>query len=105
MVMPRRPAEDLIQLRNPDRKKKMPRMAKDRYALMHRTALAVLPKKAPGITLKEFLEEMARRLPKVKGWDRSASASWYAMAIKLDMEARGELKRVNDKPPQRIARA
>jgi hypothetical protein len=105
MAKPRRPAEDLIRLRNPDRKKKMPRMAKNSYALVHRTALAVLPKKAPGITLKEFLEEMATRMPKVKGWDRSASASWYAMAIKLDMEARGELKRVNDKPPQRIVRA
>ncbi len=82
----------------------MPSMAKDSYAIVHRTALAVLPKKAPGITLEEFLEEMATRLPKVKGWDPSASASWYAMAIKLDMEARGELKRVNKKPPQRIVR-
>jgi len=104
MVKARRPAEDLIQLRNPDPKKKMPRMAKDSYAVVHRTALAVLPKKAPGITLKEFLEQMATRLPKVKGWDRSASASWYAMAIKLDMEARGELTRINQKPPQRIVR-
>jgi len=104
MVKARRPAEDLIQLRNPDPKKRMPRMAKDSYAVVHRTALAVLPKKAPGITLKEFLEQMATRLPKVKGWDRSASASWYAMAIKLDMEARGELTRINQKPPQRIVR-
>jgi hypothetical protein len=70
MFKPRRPAEELIQLRNPDRKKKMPHMAKDSYALLHRTAFAVLPKKAPGITLKEFLEEMARRLPKVNGWIR-----------------------------------
>jgi hypothetical protein len=105
MAKPRRPAEDLMPLRNPDPKKKMPRMAKDSYTLAERTALAVLPKKAPGITFKEFLGEMARRLPKVKGWDRSLSASWYAMAIKLDMEARGEIKRVNNKPPQRLVRA
>lgn len=104
MAKPRRPAEDLIQLRNPDPKKNMPRMTKDSYAVVHSTALAVLPEKAPGITLKEFLEEMATRLPRLKGWDRSASASWYAMAIKLDMEARGELTRVNQKPPQRIVR-
>ena len=100
----RRPAEDRIQLRHPDPTKKMPRIARDSYALAHKTALAVLPKKAPGITLKGFLDEMATRLPRVKGWDRSTSATWIAMAIKLDMEARGELKRVNDKPPQRIVR-
>jgi hypothetical protein len=99
------PAEDCIQLRNPDPKKKMPRIAKDSYALAHETVLAVVPKKAPGIILKQYLDEMATRLPKVKGWDRSLSASWLAMAIKLDMEAKGELKRINDKPPQRIVRA
>ena len=104
MAKPRPPTVDLIQLRNPDRTKKVPRMVKDGYTLLHRAALEVLPKKAPGITLEEFLDEMARRLPNVKGWDRSASASWYAMAIKLDMEARGELKRINSKPPQRIVR-
>jgi hypothetical protein len=105
MAKPRRPAQGLIQLRHLDPKKKMPRMAKDSYALAHKTALAVLSKNAPGITLEDFLDEMATRLPGVKGWDRSASARWYAMAIKLDMEAKGEIKRVNKKPPQRLVRA
>ena len=105
MAESRCPAEDRIQLRNPVPKKKMPRIAKHSYTIVHKTALAVVPKKAPGITLKEYLDEMATRLPKVKGWDRSASASWYAMAIKLDMEANGELKRINAKPPQRLVRA
>ena len=95
----------MVQLRHPDRTKKMPRMTKQSYAIAHRAALAVLPKRAPGITLTQFLDEMATRLPQAKGWDRSASARWYAMAIKLDMEARSEIKRVNVKPPQRIVRA
>ena len=60
--------DDRIQLRHPDRKKKMPRMTKDKYAIAHRTALAVLPKKGPGITLKEFLDEMATRLTKAQHW-------------------------------------
>ncbi len=104
MAKPRHPAEGLIQLRHPDPQKKMPRMARDSHAIAHKTALAVLPKKAPGITLKKFLAEMSTRLPKMKGWDRAASATWWAMAIKLDMEAKGELKRVNNKPPQRLVR-
>jgi hypothetical protein len=96
--------EDLVQLRHPDRTKGMPRMTKDAYAIAHRTALAVVPKRAPGITLTDFIDEMASRLAKAKGWDRSASAKWYAMAIKLDLEARSEIKRVDNRPPQRLVR-
>ena len=47
---------------------------------------------------------MKTRLPKLSGWDDSTSAGWLAMAIKLDLEARGEIKRINDKPPQRLVR-
>ena len=104
MTKPRRPPDDRIQLRNPDPKKSMPRIAKSNYALAHQTALAVLPKRAPGITLEEFLDEMKTPLPKLSGWDDSTSAGWLAMAIKLDLEARGEIKRINDKPPQTLVR-
>lgn len=99
------PADARIQLRNPDPTKTGPRIATGMYAALRRTALAVVPKKAPGITLTEYRALMETRLANATGWDPSASASWYAMAIKLDLEARGELKRVNDKPPQRLVRA
>ena len=77
----------------------------DRCAVLRRTALTVVPRSAPGITLDAYLAKMGTRLPKAKGWDPAASTGWCAMAIKLDLEARGELKRVNDKPPQRLVRA
>ena len=93
-----------IQLRNPDPAKKMPLMAQDQYELVRDTVLSVVPPEAPGITLEDYLAEMKRRLPGVAGWDPSVSANWWGMAIKLDMEARGELERINDKPPQRIVR-
>jgi len=99
-----RRAGDGVQLRNPDPKKKMPRLAKDLYAVLRQTALAVLPKEAPGITLAQYLERMATRLPRHEGWNPSLSANWYAMAIKLDLEARGELERVDRKSPQRLIR-
>lgn len=105
MAKPRRKTVEHVQLRNPDRTKKMPRLPKASYAVLRRTALAVVPKKAPGITLEEFLAALAKRLPTARGWDRSLSASWWAMAIKLDLEARGEIGRVNARPPQRLARA
>ncbi len=97
-------ADDRIQLRHPDASKRMPSMDRDAYALAHRTVLEVVPEKEPGITLNAYVDEMASRLAKAKGWDPSLSARWYAMAMKFDLEARGELKRINRKPPQRLAR-
>jgi len=105
MAQPRRKAEERVQLRNPDRTKKMPRLAKATYAVLRRTALAVVPKKTPGITLEGFLAAMTKRLPRAKGWDGALSAPWWAVAIKLDLEARGEIQRVNTRPPQRLTHA
>ena len=98
-----RPAE-MIQLQHPDPTKRNARIAGDVYAVAHRTVLAIVPASEPGITLPAYLDEVAARLPKAKGWDPSLSARWYAMAMKLDLEARGELKRINRKPPQRLVR-
>jgi hypothetical protein len=95
---------ETIQLRHPDPTKKTAHIASDAYAVARRTVLAVVPAREPGITLPAYLDAVAAKLPKAKGWDPSLSARWYAMAIKLDLEARGELKRINRKPPQRLVR-
>ena len=97
------PAE-MIQLRHPDPTKKTARIASDAYAVARRAVLSIVPATEPGITLNAYLAAVAAQLPKAKGWDPSLSASWYAMAMKLDLEARGELKRINRKPPQRLVR-
>jgi hypothetical protein len=96
--------DDRIQLQHPDPTKRNARIATDAYAVARRTVLAIVPAAEPGITLPAYLDEMAAKLPKAKGWDPSLSARWYGMAMKLDLEARGELKRINRKPPQRLVR-
>jgi hypothetical protein len=96
--------DDRIQLRHPDPSKKTASIAADMYVLARRTILAIVPADEPGITLDGYLEAVARELPRTGGWDPSLSARWYAMAMKLDLEARGELKRINRKPPQRLVR-
>jgi hypothetical protein len=93
-----------IQLRNPDPKKKGARIPRDQYAIARKAALASLPAKAPGITLTAFRAKMAKRLRDANGWDATKSASWYTMAVKLDLEARGEIKRSSG-TPQRLVRA
>ena len=94
----------MVQLRHPDPTKRNARIATDAYAVAHRTVLALVPKHEPGTTLPAYLDEMEVELPKARGWDPSLSPRWYAMAMKLDLEARGELKRINRKPPQRLVR-
>jgi hypothetical protein len=96
-------AASQVQLRNPDPKKKGPRMAKAMYAVLRTAALATLPASGTGLTLEQFRSKLATRLARTKGWDPTLSAQWYGMAIKLDLEARGELKRSG--APQRLTRA
>ncbi len=98
-------ADDRIQLHHPDPSKKTARMARDTYAVARRTVLDVVPAEEPGIALDAYLGEVAKRLPMAEGWDHSLPARWYAMAMKLDLEARGELKRINKRSPQRLVRA
>ena len=93
-----------IQLRNPDPQKKGARIARDQYDIARRVALATLPKSGAGMTLTDFRAGVVKRLARATGWDKDASPSWYSMAIKLDLEARGEIKRVG-KAPQRLVRA
>jgi hypothetical protein len=95
---------EMVQLRHPDPTKKNARIARDAYTVARRTVLRIVPATEPGITLNAYLAAVAAQLPKAKGWDPSLSASWYAMAMKLDLEAPGELKRINARPPQRLVR-
>jgi hypothetical protein len=97
------PAAERIQLRNPVSGKKGARIPRDQYVIARRAALATLPTKPPGMTLTDFRAKMAKRLMRAKGWDRSLSASWYTMAVKIDLEASGEIKRAAGSP-QRLTR-
>ncbi|HTH71671.1 MAG TPA: hypothetical protein VL493_10370 [Candidatus Saccharimonadales bacterium] len=96
-------ASATVQLRNPDPKKKGPRMDRATYAVVRKAALEILSTKTSGLTLEEFRGALAKRLGRTRGWDKKLSAQWYGMAIKLDLEARGELKRSGT--PQRLTRA
>ncbi|HLZ48388.1 MAG TPA: hypothetical protein VKR80_07030 [Candidatus Limnocylindria bacterium] len=95
---------DRIQLRHPDRTKKMPRIDQGVYAVVRRTALATLPKRAPGMTWTELRDTVADKLGRARGWDRTLNAWWYTTAVKLDLEARGEIERIPRSSPQRLIR-
>lgn len=97
------PADERIQLRNPDPKKRAPRIGRETYAIVRKVALATLPATEPGMTWTEFRDTVSKRLIRTKGYDRALNPWWYTHAVKLDLEARGEIKRVG-RSPQRLVR-
>lgn len=52
----------------------------------------------PGITFSEMTEEVGRRIGDVF----DGSVGWYVVSVKLDLEARGVLERVDGRSPQRL---
>ena len=90
-----------VQLRNPDRTKAGANIERDKYDLVREQILALVPKAAPGITWTELRDRADARLGrKLKGGDNW----WYTTAVKLHLEAVGDLKRSSGSP-QRLIRS
>jgi hypothetical protein len=91
---------DRIQLRHPDRAKSGPNIERDKYDLVRREILALVPRRAPGTTWTELRDaadtRLGRRLKDGDNW-------WYTTAVKLHLEAIGEIKRSTGSP-QRLTR-
>lgn len=84
-----------IQLLNPDPSKKGAVVDKYKYELVKKTILNILHEKGT-ISFKELMGEVVDRLE--NSFDDSPS--WYCTAMKLDLEAKKEIKRVNQSSPQ-----
>jgi len=63
-----------------------------------REAIEETLKAQPGITFSELTEDVGRRIGDVF----EGSVSWYVVSVKLDLEARGVLERVDGRSPQRL---
>ena len=89
-----------VRLRNPDKTKAGPSIEREKYEIVRKEILALVPRSAPGITwtsLRDSADErLGRRLKGGHNW-------WYTTAVKLHLEAIGELRR-SDGSPQRLTR-
>lgn len=70
---------------------------KGKYGMV-REAIEEILKAQPGITFSELTEEVGRRIGEVF----DGSVGWYVVSVKLDLEARGVLERVDGRSPQRL---
>jgi hypothetical protein len=91
-----------VATRNPGAGKKAPRVDAVRYAAMRAALLAVVPRDGEGVLFASLPTLVAKVLP--KGSFRGASIPWYVATVKLDLEARGILRRVPGSRLQRLLR-
>ena len=70
---------------------------KEKYDIIHEAILCVLREK------KEItFMNLSRAVEKEVNGSFDGSVTWYVTTVKLDMEARGEIKRVTNSRPQLV---
>lgn len=85
-----------IQLRHPDPSKRLDRIDRNKYEAM-KSAILESIRESPDITFSNLLDAVVMRLG--PGFD--GSHAWYCTCVKLDLEARGMIRR-SGRSPQRL---
>lgn len=68
-----------------------------KYTAMKKAMLKVLPKKSPGLSHKEIMQEVKPHLPETE-FPGGEKTGWWSKTVQLDLEAKGELIREDSKP-------
>ena len=88
--------KDKIRTLHPDKKQGV-NINKDKYDVIRNAILCVLQ------TQKEMtFMNLSRAVEKEVNGNFEGSVTWYVTTVKLDMEARGEIKRVTNSRPQLV---
>ncbi|WP_053366606.1 DUF6958 family protein [Bacillus sp. FJAT-27245] len=89
-----------IQLLNPVPGKKGAAIDELKYLVVKETILTIINERGI-VQFGDLLDEVGNRL---KG-SFDGSPSWYCTAVKLDLEARGEIVRIKGSKPQKLQAA
>ena len=83
--------------------KKPTRIDRWKYAAVRRAILNALPREGEGVLFKELPGLVEKRLSGDELM-RLGSVGWYTTTVKLDLEVRGEIRRIENASPQRLLR-
>lgn len=87
---------DMIRTLHPEKKQGV-NISREKYETIHNAILCVLR------TQKEItFMNLSRAVEKEVNGKFDGSVTWYVTTVKLDMEARGEVKRVPNSRPQLV---
>lgn len=88
--------KDKIRTLHPEKKQGV-NISKEKYDVIRKAILCVLQ------TEKEItFMKLSRAVEKEVNGNFDGSVTWYVTTVKLDMEARGEIKRVTNSRPQLV---
>jgi hypothetical protein len=88
--------KDMIRTLHPENKQGV-NISREKYEMIHEAILCVLQAR------KEItFMNLSRAVEKEVNGKFDGSVTWYVTTVKLDMEARGELKRVPKSRPQLV---
>jgi hypothetical protein len=92
-----KPTADKVAMENPNSPDRPIRVDADKYNAMREAILAVLPAKAPGLTVAEAKAQLLPLLPEAL-FPGGAKAGWWLKGVQLDLEAKRLIVRENTKP-------
>ena len=93
---------DRVLTLHPDGKQGV-RIERAKYDGMRAALLAVVPAEEPGVPFQGLADRVRQQLP-ADVYTAGVSVSWYLITVKLDLEARGVLRRLKGSP-QMLVRA
>ncbi len=75
-----------------------------KYDLVRKAILRAVPKRGGGVEFRELSLLVKARLS-AEDLENLGSVSWYVTTVKLDLEVRNQIRRVDGVKPQRLLRA
>lgn len=88
--------KDMIRTLHPDKKQGV-NISREKYDIIHQAITATLRQNEEMPFMK-----LARAVEKEMRGKFEGSVTWYVTTVKLDMEARGEVRRVPNSRPQLV---
>jgi len=87
---------DTIRTLHPEKKQGV-NISREKYEVIHKAILCILQEKKEMTFMR-----LSRAVEKEVNGNFEGSVMWYVTTVKLDMEARGEIKRVQNSRPQLV---
>ena len=79
------------------------RVSVEKYDIIRKAVLEAVPASKTGIAFADLPDLVAKRLSKAER-SKFGSIGWYTTTVKLDLEARGFIERIEATKPQRLRR-
>jgi len=95
--------EQKVKCETPTPGKKPTNVPKWKYDAVRKAILKSVPKHGEGVLFKD-LPAIVNDLLSREDKARLGSVSWHTTCVKLDMEVKGDIKRVPGSSPQRLLR-